>query len=73
MTNSKTKRTGTYSEPMKRICVALEAKMFDQCRREANGLGMHMSAYLRMLIIKQRKEESDGIQKSNARTSRRNA
>ncbi len=56
MANSKTKRVGKYSEPMKRICVALEARMFAQCKKEALDLGMDMSAYLRMLIVKQRKQ-----------------
>lgn len=56
MSNSKTKRVGKYAQPMKRHSVALEATLMDDCRDDAIALGMDVSAYLRMLIIKQRKE-----------------
>lgn len=60
MANTKTKRIGKYSEPMKRHSVALEAQLYDECKDDALALGMDMSAYLRMLIIKQRKGVKNG-------------
>jgi hypothetical protein len=59
--NTKTKRVGKYSEPMKRHSVALEVKLYDDCKDDALALGMDMSAYLRMLIIKQRKEGANRV------------
>jgi hypothetical protein len=44
--------------PMKRHSVALEVSLYEECRVDALALGMDLSAYLRMLIIKQRKEGS---------------